>query len=109
MSTTTTPTGRIRDISVAGASVEFGTSGIDNVQFSALVGPGATVGSVVLTVQIQLSLGIWQAVPTGAVTVNTNGTLTASIAVLWPRMRVYVSTAGTSGVVDVYMHGRTAV
>ena len=109
MSTTTTQTQRIRDISAIGSRVEFATTGLDEVTFQAVLVPGATVGALVLTVQVRIAPGEWEAVPSGAVTVSTTGVISTSTTVTTESMGVLVSTAGTSGVADIYMHGRAAV
>lgn len=98
----------IRSIAPAGGAAVFDTSGMDEVSFSAVQLNG-TVGSLVLTVQVEIAPGVWSAVPSGAVTVATAGTATDGIPVTTPRVRVVVTTAGTSGAFEVYMHGRTSV
>ena len=108
MSTTTTQSGIINSVATTGGAVVFDTSGFDEASFVAVQLNG-TVGSLVLTVQVEIAPGVWSAVPSGAVTVSTAGVATDGVPVTTPRMRVVVTTAGTSGRYQIYMHGRAAV
>jgi hypothetical protein len=108
MSTTTTQSGRLRNIATPNDYIVFDTNGLDEVSFVALQQSGTNTG-LVLTVQVEIGGGVWSAVPSGAVTVPITGVATDGVPVTTPRMRVAITTVGSSGVYDVYMHGRAAV
>ena len=109
MSIPETQNARILNISIASSVVLFPTAGNDSVWFQTIPVNGASVGSLALAVRAQIAPGKLVAPPTGAVVVPVTGAFSSSVTVIAPEMGVYITTAGTSGAIDIYMHGRAAV